>query len=113
MLAKKYLLNKKEVVLLKQKGTLIQRTPFFNVSVLKVPDEDILKFAFIVSKKVFGKAVLRNKVKRMLISAVRANLDRFKKGYYVVFFLKENIINCKYEEISNLVDKKISKISFP
>lgn len=113
MLAKKYLLNKKEVFLLKQKGKVVHRTPLFNVFALKIPEENTLKFAFIVSKKVSKKAVERNKAKRILAEAIRTNLGKFKGGYFYGFYLKKEMLKTTYEEINNLVDKKISKIPLP
>ncbi|MBU1016672.1 MAG: ribonuclease P protein component [Patescibacteria group bacterium] len=111
MLAKKYLLNKKEVFLLKQRGKPIYKTDFFNVIALKIPDENILKFTFIISKKASKKAVERNRAKRMLAKAIQVNLGKFNKGYHIGFYLNEKIITADYEEIYNLVTQKISKIS--
>jgi len=111
VLAKKYLLNKKEVAVFKQRGKNVFRTPFFNVAVLKVSDEDIVKFSFVISKKVSGRAVERNKVKRLLAEIIRNKLDKFKRGFYIVFYIKDKMCSANYEEINNLVDKSISEIS--
>lgn len=42
------------------------------------------RFAFVVSKKDLPKAAVRNRVKRILRSAMRENLGKIKPGYDVI-----------------------------
>ena len=111
MLSKKYLLNKKEVFLLKREGKVVDKNPFFNTIAFRIPEESVSKFTFIISKKVSRKAVERNKVKRVMAEAIRVNIDKFDKGYYIGFYLKEKATDKSYEELFDLVNKEISKIS--
>lgn len=57
------------------------------------------KCAVVVSKKVSMKAVLRNKIKRLILEAIKAELGVRKLSYDLVFFAKKNIVGYKYEDI--------------
>jgi ribonuclease P protein component len=51
-------------------------------------------FAFIISRKVNKKAVVRNKLKRQLSHVVQKNLDQFKKNYnFLLLARKAELIN--------------------
>ena len=67
------------------------------------------RFGFIVSKKVFQKAVNRNKIKRRLRWVIRDSLDKIRKGFDVVIivipgFKEENFPLIK-KNINNLFQK--------
>ena len=60
------------------------------------------RFAFIVSKKFDKRAVKRNKFKRWMKEAVRADLIKIKKGYNIILIAhqygrKNNFIQIKIE----------------
>ena len=59
------------------------------------PETDTLKVAFLVSKRLGKKAVLRNKVKRWMREVFRVNKKCFPKNLYLVFSITE-----KYSEIN-------------
>lgn len=63
--------------------------PFFfqgvGCRVLSGQKETLIGFA--VSSKTYPRAVDRNRVKRLLSTAVRAHLDRIPSGSHIVFFL--------------------------
>ena len=46
--------------------------------------------SFIVSKKVAGSAVERNRLRRILAETIRKNIQNFKKGYEVAIVSKKN-----------------------
>ena len=60
----------------------------------RTPQHDV-KFGFIISKKISKKAVVRNKIKRLIAEEVRKNLDKFENGFRGIFLIKKNIIDEK------------------
>lgn len=101
MLPKSNRLSRKDFTNLSRLQTCIM--PYFDV---KLSTKDDFKVACVVIKKRFKKAVERNKVKRIIYSAVREGLIN-KKGYFI-FYPKKEIINAPYSEVLN----QIKKISF-
>lgn len=57
-------------------------SPFFSIKF--VPAPGVGRFTVVVSTKVFKKAVSRNRLKRIIREHLRKNLDKFKKGDYVI-----------------------------
>ena len=47
------------------------------------------KFGFIISRKISKKAVVRNKIKRLLAEEIRKNLDKFENGFRGIFLIKK------------------------
>ncbi len=88
----------------KRHGQVVQ-TPFFFASILD-GQKDGPKFAFVVSKKIDKKAVVRNKIRRYLSEAIRILMPQLKKDVYAVFFVKKEIKNLEFNQIK----KEISKI---
>lgn len=66
----------------------------------QVNDQKALRLGFVVSTKVDKKAVIRNKVKRRMREALRAELDNIKNGNDLLFIAKKSCIDL------NLVDLK-------
>lgn len=66
---------------------------------------DHTRIGFAVSKKI-GKAVVRNQVKRKLREVCRLNLDRFAKGYDIIFVARRKIKGINY----HLVEQEIEKL---
>lgn len=85
--------SKKEFGEVKGSGQ-IKQFPYFGLINLVKPDTD-KKFGFIISKKISKKAVVRNKIKRLLAEEVKKNLDKFEKGFRGIFLIKKNIIDEK------------------
>jgi len=97
-LAKKYRLKKrKDFEAVKKKGKLISG-PLFSLLVLKEKSTES-KFAFIVSKKIDKRAVVRNKIRRRLAEAVRQILPKISANLKVVFLAKPNLKEAKFEDI--------------
>jgi len=85
--------SKKEFEEVKNKG-VIRQYPYFGL-IGHIGPVGPIKFGFIISKKISKKAVVRNKIKRLIAEEVRANLDKFETGFRGVFLIKKNIIDEK------------------
>lgn len=70
---------------------------------------DISRVGFVVSKKISNKAVIRNKVKRRLRSAIRALLPQLRQGYDLVFFSRPSIESKDFQEIKEAVDELLKR----
>lgn len=105
----------KENRLKKQKdfdSVLRSREIFFGKFLILKRIENNLKesrVAFIVSKKVSSKAIVRNKIKRRLREIVRGDLKKIKNGYDIVFFTKKGVEKMEYSEVKKEVEQLFKK----
>ncbi len=81
-------------------------TPFFNLK-LAQNGEGVSKFAFVVSKKVDPRAVVRNRTKRVLRSGIEENVDKIKKGFDFLFILKKEAVGKNHLEVWKVLEKVI------
>ena len=68
------------------------------------------RYAFIVSKKVSQKAVIRNKVRRRLLESVKKNEEKLKKGLDIIFIALPTVKDKNFLQIKEEVDSLLSKI---
>ncbi|MCL5432500.1 MAG: ribonuclease P protein component [Patescibacteria group bacterium] len=61
------------------------------------------RFAFVVSKRVDKKAVVRNKIKRILRECVQKNIDDLNTGYDILFLAKSGLKEKEPEIISESI----------
>jgi ribonuclease P protein component len=72
------------------------------------------KFAFVVSKKIHKRAVVRNRIKRLMRESIRLMLKENKipfihKYLSVICVAKQNSINCNFPDIDNTLKNLLNK----
>ncbi|OGY32115.1 MAG: ribonuclease P protein component [Candidatus Woykebacteria bacterium RIFCSPLOWO2_01_FULL_41_12] len=85
-------------------------TPEFKLVYRFLPEKSDIKIGFIVSGKI-GKAVQRNRVRRILTQAVGEHIAEFPKGFEAAFIVRSSEAYKNHESISNLVNKVIQKLN--
>jgi ribonuclease P protein component len=60
------------------------------------PLVDYPRFGITISQKVSKRAVVRNRLKRQVQSAIQTFLPRLKSGYWLVVILRTSAIECDY-----------------
>jgi len=68
---------------------------------------DVSRLGFSVTKNV-GKAVVRNRVRRLLKEAVR--VFEIKPGYDIVFIARSQCVDASYSQIRNSIERLLSHI---
>lgn len=112
MLARQYSLKGKENFEKVEKEGKLFQSDSFGIAYLKRNDEDFPKFGFVVSKKISGEAVHRNRIKRAMSEAIRHSLTEIKKGYDFVFLVKQESTRKTTDEIMREVKYAIVKAGF-
>lgn len=74
----------------------------------KRADFSLLRFGFSVSKK-YGKAVLRNRIRRQLKDIVQKRILRVKSGYDFVFLVRKEAKNANYADLEQAVDNLLKR----
>ena len=97
-------LKEKEIKEVFKKGTT-WRGKFL---VLKIKKSNFVfsRWAFIVSTKVFKKAVARNRLRRLLRESLRGKIEAIKGGFDGIILALPNALEKNYREI----DKEIEKL---
>ena len=81
-----------------EKGRLYKNTYF--IFRFLPSDEPASEFAIIVSKKVQGKAVGRNRLRRQISEAIRLNIPMLKTNISSLVITKPNADKANYEELN-------------
>lgn len=68
----------------------------------KQSDVRVSRFAFVVSKRV-GRAVVRNRVRRLLREAVRLHLDDIQPGWDCVWIARPQLSQASFAEVETAV----------
>lgn len=109
MLASKYRLKKKvNFAQAEIDGKLIQ-SKSFGVEIYDRKDSDNSRFGFIISTRISKKAVIRNKIKRIISDYIRNNLEKIKNGLDVVFLIKPLIVKLNKNHIESEINEIIIK----
>ena len=70
------------------------------------------RFGFTVSKKV-GKAVVRNRVRRLFKEACRLNISEFPPGRDYVLLARARVAGKNYQAVENSLMRLVKKIQSP
>ncbi|PIS21536.1 ribonuclease P protein component [candidate division WWE3 bacterium CG_4_10_14_0_2_um_filter_42_7] len=71
----------------------IYQTPFFIISFAPSKDPKSIRFGFIVSKKIDKRAVIRNRVTRLMREMVSLSINNIPLGFDFVFIAKARMLN--------------------
>ena len=66
---------------------------------------DISRFGIIVNKKVSKKAVVRNRIKRIIREIIRLNIEEIKKGIDVVIVILPNFKKEKFQQTQEIIKR--------
>ena len=70
--------------------------------------ESIVRCGFITGKKV-GKAVKRNRARRLIREAVRLRLPLIKTGWDLVWIARQAIVDASFEAVGKSVDEALAR----
>jgi len=101
------LFKKSDFEKVKKEGKLLSGE-LFGILVLKNQEKNS-RFGFIVSSKISPKAVLRNKVKRLLRETVRKLLPEIKRGYDFLFLAKKKMVEAGLLEATDECRRLLGK----
>lgn len=71
----------------------------FGMGMYNRNDDEPSHFGFIISTKISKKAVVRNRIKRIMSEVIRENLDKLKNGYDILFLIKHQAAKMSKEEL--------------
>jgi|GEM_PF-398436 len=83
---------------------------FFSTLRIRAINSGETKIAFIISTKIFKKAVERNRSKRRFRASVRELLPTIPKGYHLLFILKPQCLDGDYQKIKADTAHMLEKI---
>ncbi len=108
-LPKKYRLTlKKEFEKVYNSGKTVKNS-FLFIKFFKDQSLENSKFGIVVSTKVSKKATARNRIRRQISEAIRANLDRIINNVNVVIVTNSKIVDKEFTEIELVVSKLFKK----
>jgi len=77
------------------------RNPYFTILISRVPDQDSSRIGIVVGRRV-GKAVTRNRLKRIFRELVRESYSGIATGYYCIVYPKVKVLKTEYQEIGSV-----------
>lgn len=110
MLPKERRIKRKEFSFILNQG---KRFHSQNLTLFLVPNNinstaNKTKVAFSVSKKIYSKAVDRNKCRRRGYSAIKNNIGKLREGFYLLFSFKKTGVNLNFDIIEREVVELLS-----
>ena len=83
------------------------KTPYFTFYYMNTK-ANYNRVGFTVSKKI-GKAVVRNRARRLMYESFRLYEEQIKKGYYMVLVARSDILKADFENICKTMEKALRK----
>jgi len=98
-------------IIARSKESKLFTSPFFNI---RISDnkENQLRFAFIVSKRIDKRAVIRNQTKRVLRSAAEEIIKKFAIGKDIMIIAKKALVPEQKNETLNILEGIFKKQAF-
>ena len=85
---------------MKANGSVV-RNPFFTLLVSRVPNHDPSRIGIVVGRRL-GKAVTRNRLKRIFRELVRESQAGMAGGFHCVVYPKIMVLGVKYQKIGEI-----------
>jgi ribonuclease P protein component len=92
----------------KKRGRVVP-SRLFSFVFVKRADGGVSRFGFVVSTKISKKAVVRNRVRRLLRESVHGLVKELKPGYDCVFLVRNGIVGERFVEVSKEVELVLRK----
>ena len=80
------------------------KTPLFSVKFAK-NNLEVNRFGFVVRKTVNKRAVVRNRIRRVLRSCIEEQLEMLHTGYDMLFFPEKGIMDKKQAELCQILQQ--------
>ena len=82
-----------------------------NLFILKIAKNNLglNRFGFVVSKKISGKAVVRNKTRRRMAEAIKINMESIKGGADLVLIALAGIEKKEFSEVKDAINNALVK----
>lgn len=109
MLSRKKLLDLRDEFPRIRKEGKIYDTPLFGMVVSYSKVADLVQCAFIVSKKVSLKSVVRHEIKRKLSDSVSLFLPNLNKSVQLTFLAKQKLIESTKDEIKKEMESVLRR----
>lgn len=90
-------------------NTRLLSTPFF---LLKIKKNGLLlnRFAVIVSKKIDKRAVVRNKIRRIINSCIKDLSENLKQGWDFLFIVKKAVVGKRRQELYSEIKHNLERV---
>ena len=87
----------------------VVRNPYFTLLVSRVPDHDSSRIGIVVGRRV-GKAVRRNRLKRIFRELVRESYSGMSLGYHCIVYPKAKVLEVKYQEVGKAWNGTLAQV---
>ena len=87
----------------------VVRNPYFTLLIKRVPDHDSSRIGIVVGRRV-GKAVTRNRLKRIFRELVRGSYSNMARGYHCVVYPKVKVLEVKYQEVGKTWNGTLARV---
>lgn len=85
---------------MKANGSAV-RNPYFTLLISRTPAHGSSRFGIVVGRRV-GKAVTRNRLKRIFRELVRESYSDMSGGYHYIVYPKLKVLEVKYQDIETV-----------